>query len=128
FIREGHDVRAALLRVAIELFLGTTIMLAGILAAAKLRRINLGSFWIAVFKLSAISVAPSALVAIFTPFLNYIPFGGIIGWIGQFIFYFALLGVLFDLDESDTWYCVAVILFVRVAAYFFLAWAINRWG
>jgi len=125
FIRE-RDLRAALTRVALELFLGTSVMLAGILAAAKLRRIDLGQFWIAVFKLAAISVAPSALLSIFSPFLNHIPFGGIIGWVGAFAFYFALLGVLFDLDESDTWYCVFVIFIVNVAVYFLLLWWMAR--
>ncbi len=33
-------------------------------------------------------------------------------------------GVLFDMDESDTWYCVAVIFLVNVAVYLSLMW----WG
>ena len=32
----------------------------------------------------------------------------------------ALLGALFGLDQSDTWYCVCVIFLVNVATYFSL--------
>jgi hypothetical protein len=127
FIREGYDVRAALTRVGMELILGTIFLLAGILVAAKVRGINLGNFWIAVFKVAAISVAPSALLAMCMPFLNHIPFGGWIGWIGAFAFYFALLGVLFDLDQSDTWYCVIVIVIVKGLLLFLMAWGIGKW-
>jgi hypothetical protein len=117
FYNRGQLDRA-LIEVGIQLILGTAVMLAGILIAAKLRQIDLGSFWIAVFKLSAISVAPAALVSLATPLLIVIPFGFLLGFIAQFILYFALLGALFDMDESDTWYCVWVIFLVRVVFYF----------
>jgi hypothetical protein len=118
----------ALIHVGIELCLGTIIMLTGILIAAKARAIDLGKFWVAVFKLAAISVAPAAVLAFFRPMLAFIPFGGIIGWLGEFCLYFALLGALFDLDESDTWYCVIVIFLVQVGVYFVLLWGLGRWG
>ena len=47
-------------------------MLTGMLVAARLRGIDLGRFWTAVFKLSAISVAPAAVVSLLLPALNYI--------------------------------------------------------
>jgi hypothetical protein len=126
-LRQGRLERA-LIEVAIEIIFGTAIMLAGILLAAKFRGIDLGRFWTAVFKLSAISVAPSALGALASPLLNVIPFGGLIGWIGEFVLYFALLGALFDLDESDTWYCVFVIFLVRLGVYFLMLWGLGRFG
>src|SRR5207249_2030428 len=87
--------------------------------ASKLSRaIALGPFWVAVFKLAAVSVAPGATVALLTPALNFIPLGAILGWIGEFALYFALLGVFFDLDESDTWYCVCVIFLLNLGVYF----------
>src|SRR5207248_5235114 len=79
-LREG-SLQRALIYVAVEILFGTIVMLAGILLAAKLRGIDVGQFWIAVFKLSAISVAPSALGDLVSPVLRIIPFGGILGWI-----------------------------------------------
>ena len=128
FLTERHGIIAALMAVAAQLIVGTTFMLMGILWAVKFRGISLGPFWIAVFKLAAISVAPAALVAIFTPFLDHIPLGGLIGLVAEFVAYFALLGVLFDLDESDTWYCVCAIFIIHLAVYFSLLWATAKWG
>jgi hypothetical protein len=123
-LRQGSLDRA-LIYVAVEILFGTIVMLAGILLAAKFRGIDLGQFWTAVFKLSAISVAPSALGDLASPVLRIIPFGGILGWIGEFILYFALLGALLDLDESDTWYCVFVIFLVRLGVYFSMFWILR---
>jgi len=89
--------------------------------AARLRGIELGQFWTVVLKLAAITVAPSAVVRLATPVLDFVPLGWIVGFIAEFVLYFALLGVLFDLDESDTWFCVWVLFLVRVAVYFALA-------
>jgi hypothetical protein len=119
-IRDSLD--AALKYVDFQLVAGTIFMLVGIMLAAKLRGIELGRFWTVVLKLSAISVAPAAMVRLATPLWYLIPFGGILGWIAEFILYFALLGMLFDLDESDTWYCVLVIFLVRLGVYFLILW------
>ena len=72
----------------------------------NLRQFKLGSFGSAILKLAAISVAPSAVISLFAPILMFIPFGGLAGLAAEFILYFALLGMFFDLDESDTWFCV----------------------
>jgi hypothetical protein len=117
----GGGAADAMLDVGIELILGTAVMLAGILLAAKLRHIDLGRFWIAAFKLSAIAVAPAAVGDLVWPILRFIPLvGGLIGFAVEFVLYFALLGALFDLEESDTWFCVWVIFLVRLAVYFTL--------
>jgi hypothetical protein len=126
-LRDG-GVEAALSEVAAELILGTAVMLAGILLAARLRGIDLGQIRIAAFKLAAISVAPTAVFDLAYPVLQMIPLGGLIGLGVEFILYFALLGALFDLNESDTWYCVWVIFLVRVAVYFALLFAVPRWA
>ena len=107
---------------------GTILMLAGIIPAARWRGVELGSFWTVVLKLAAITAAPSAVVRLVSPVLDVVPLGGLVGWIGEFVLYFALLGVLFDLDESDTWYCVCVIFLVRLAVYFALLAAVWRWA
>lgn len=124
-IRE-RNVTAALMYVGVELVFGTIVMLAGLLLVSRIRQIDLGRFWVAVFKLSAVSVAPAALVTLLTPALNVIPLGMLLGWAGGFVLYFALLGALFDLDQSDTWYCVCVIFLVRLAVYFLLLWIEKR--
>ena len=123
FLAHRHaGIEAALIAVGLQIIVGTTLMLVGILIAARFRGIALGPFWVAVFKLAAVSVAPGAAVALLTPALNFIPLGAILGWIGEFALYFALLGVFFDLDESDTWYCVCVIFLVHLGVYFLLLW------
>ena len=119
FLVQG-SLGEALTYVGINLILGTVLMLVGILLAARLRQIDLGQFWTAVFKLAAIAVAPSAAWTIIAPITSFIPLGWIIGWIITFALYFALLGALFDLDESDTWYCICVIFLVRLSVYFLL--------
>jgi len=112
-----ESARWAALWLTCRLFIATGVMLVGILIAARLRGIDLGHFWTAVFKLSAISVAPTALVLLAWPLLRFIPFGGLLGLGVEFVLYFALLGALFDLDESDTWVCVWTIFLVRVVVY-----------
>jgi len=128
FLRDGLAA-AALIDVGLELIVGTAVMLGGILVAARLRGLQLGPFWTAAFKLSAISVAPAAALDLAWPLLRIIPFlGGLLGLAADFILYFALLGALFDLDESDTWYCVWVIFIVRLLVYFAILSARDRWG
>ena len=114
--------RLALTHVGVSVLLSTVIMLCGMLLAARFRGIDLGNFWIAVFKLAAISVAPGALVSLVSPLLNHIPFGDLISLLAYFVLYFALLGALFDLDQEDTWYCVCVIFLIRLAVYFTTLW------
>jgi hypothetical protein len=117
-----HAFEKAMQEVGVVLVAGTVFMLAGIIPAARWRGIELGRFWTVVLKLAAITVAPGAVIRLAEPALNFIPLGWLAGWIAEFVLYFALLGVLFDLDESDTWYCVMVIFLVRLAVYFlFLA-------
>jgi len=116
-----HNARAALVSVGANLLLGTALMLGGLLLAARLRGIDLGSFGLAVLKVAALWVGPAAAMTLLSPFFQIIPLiGGLLAWIGAFVLYFALLGVLFDLDESDTWYCIGVIFLVRLGFYFLM--------
>ncbi len=117
FLSRG-TMEMALKTVGIDLVIGTLFMLAGIFLTARLCRFELGSFWTVVLKLSAISVAPGAVVHLATPLLIFLPLGMLLGWAAQFCLYFAFLGMLFDLQESDTWYCVCVIFLLRLGVYF----------
>jgi hypothetical protein len=122
FIRR-QDLRTALIEVGVELVGGTILMLAGIFVTAKIRDIEFGEFWVAVYKLAAVAVAPSALGALLEPLTRMFPLGFLANWLAQFVLYFALLGVLFDLDEPDTWACVFVIFLVKVMLFFLvLSW------
>jgi len=103
--------------LGLQLVVGTATMLIGVLIAARFRGIDLGKLPTAVMKLAAICIAPGALVTLLSPALAFIPFGFLLGFLGQFILYFALLGTLFHLDESDTWYCVCIIFITNVAIY-----------
>jgi hypothetical protein len=104
----------------VDLTVGTAVMLLAMLIAAKIRGIDLGRLGVAAYKLAAISIAPAAAVQFLSPITTFIPFGGIIGLVVQFVLFFALLGALFDLDESDTWYCVWTMFFTRVGFYLLL--------
>jgi hypothetical protein len=125
-LNDHQRLTKALMDLGLQMLVSCVLITTGMLLAAKPRGINLGRIWIAIFKIAAISVAPPALIALFAPLLEHIPFGMVLGWIVEFVFYFALLGALFDLDESDTWYCVCVIFIVQVAAYFLVLWALSR--
>ena len=115
-------------RLGLNLFFFTGLMLIAVMIAAKRRGINLGPLWPAVIKLAAIAIGPTAAVDLMRPILAIIPgaipipgmyisLGTIAGLAMQFVLFFALLGVFFDLDESDTWYCVCVTLIVYAAVY-----------
>jgi hypothetical protein len=122
FIRAGGvtpRLRVQLMAAGLQLIAGTFVMLVGLLIAARIRQIDLGRLPVAVLKLAAVAIAPGAAVTFMSPFLGLIPFvGGIAGFILQFVLYFALLGALFKMDESDTWYCVCVIFVVSIGVYF----------
>jgi hypothetical protein len=110
----------ALVHVGIELIGGTIVMLIGVWIAAFVRNVKLGPLPIAIFKLSAIYIAPIALGDLLMPLAWMIPFGGIGVFIGVFVFYFALLGMFFDLQQEDTWYFVLVIWIVSIGVFFLL--------
>ena len=126
--KSQHDVPFEIAGVGIELVIGTTITLIAILIAARLREIHLGPFRLTVLKLAAVSIFPSALLTLVSPILEFNLIFALVGLVGEFVLYFALLGVFFDLDESDTWYCVAIIFLVNLAVYFLLSWMLGAWG
>lgn len=99
----------------IEMIVYTAFLLVAVMIAAKIRGIALGRFPIALMKLCAISVAPHAIGILVAPLFIFIPFGSLLAAIGEFAIWFALLGALFDLDESDTWFITAVAFLMGVA-------------
>lgn len=114
--RSGGAARA-LSDVGLRLVVGTILMLIAILITARLRGIRIGRFWTAVLKLSAVAIAPSAAITVLQGLLSIVPLGWIVAWGLGFCFYFALLGVFFDLDQDDTWYCLAIIFILNVAVF-----------
>jgi hypothetical protein len=120
--RYHGNMQRAVLDIGIEIVGGTVVMLAGVLLAAKIRKIDVGSFWSAALRLAAISVAPAAVADLLWPLRNILCVGGLLILAVQFVLYFALLGALFDLDESDTWFCVAIIFLISLGVHFLLLW------
>jgi len=119
--RGPAGLRPALIGLGIQVVVVSGLMLIGLLIAARFRGIDLGRLPVAILKLAAISIAPGAAVTLVSPFLNLIPFAGLVFGLGiRFVLYFALLGAMFKLDESDTWYCICVIFLVNLALYFTL--------
>jgi DNA-directed RNA polymerase subunit RPC12/RpoP len=100
----------------------TVVMLIAMLLAAKFRGLQLGSLSAAVLKLAAITVAPGALgvlISIFMQGLLPTPLlGSMVSMLAEFVLFFALLGVFFDLDQSDTWYCMGVMIVIFIAMFF----------
>ena len=121
----GHaDFATAMNHIVVQIVGGTILMMVGVFLAAKFRGIPIGSFWTAALKLAAISVAPSAVGDLMMPIAGLVPlFGGLLVLIVQFILYFALLGALFDLEESDTWWCVWVIFLIYLSVFVLQRWA-----
>lgn len=112
-----------MVNLGLQLAAPFALMLPALLLAGRLRQINLGPLPTVAFKVAALSVAPGAIVLFFRPLLALVPFvGGLAQGALAFVAYFALLGALFDLDESDTWYCFCVLFLVHVAVYFSLRW------
>lgn len=122
----GVGPAQAMTEVGAEMMLGTVVMLGAIFFAAKRRGFQIGRFWAAVLKLSAVSLAPSAVMVLLNIFLRFVPFGDIINWIVGFCLYFALIGAFFDLDQSDTWYCVAIIFIVNVSIWLAATWLLRK--
>jgi hypothetical protein len=128
FLRYPHAPQIAVQQLGVNMVLGTVLMLAGVLLAAKLRSIHLGSFWVAVLKVAALSVAPGAAMELAGPMLGLVPIlGGLAALLLEVVLYFALLGAMFDLDESDTWYCLCVVFLVRIAVGFGAMALLGRW-
>lgn len=121
-LTERGDSHHSLFEIAANILLGVAVMLPAVLLAAKFRGISLGPFGAALLKLAAVSVAPAAAVALASPVFNVIPFGGLVSFAVSFAIYFALLGVFFNLDESDTWYLVGLIFVISVGLYFARLW------
>ena len=131
---KGPNLQASLTILTVGLVARTALMLVGMLIAAKVRGFGLGPIRTAVFKLAATAVGPAAVATLVTPVLYYatlgvalplpliggVSLGGLIAMAIQFVLYFALLGALFDLDESDTWYCIGVIFLIHLVVYFAL--------
>jgi len=121
----GIGAAQAMTEVGAQLVFGTIVMLGAIFFAAKRRGFKIGRFWAAVLKLSAVSLAPSAVMTLLSLFLRFVPFGDIINWIVGFCLYFALIGAFFDLDEPDTWYCVAIMFIVNIGIWLGARWLLR---
>ena len=123
FLAYGGDLSRVMGHIFGEIIGGTILMLVGVMLAAKFRGIQIGSFRSAILKLAAISVAPAAVGDLLFPITVLIPY---LGWIQvlivRFVLYFALLGALFDLEESDTWYFVKVIFLIDVGFFALVHW------
>jgi hypothetical protein len=96
-----------------NLIVSPVLMLLTAIVVGKIRAINFGPVATALLKLSAIGVAPMALNLLLCVMLQWLwLLGAILAWTVSFVLYFALIGALFDLEESDTRYMVGVFFVV----------------
>jgi hypothetical protein len=112
------DLSAAMVHLLVDVGANTVLMMVGVLIAAKVRQFQIGSLGSALLRLAAISIAPAAVSDLFGPIMLLIPLGWILLLAVTFGLYFALLGMFFDLDESDTWLCVWIIFLIHLGLYF----------
>ncbi len=123
-LQSRQNFPSAMLDLGVGVIGTSAIMLVGVLIAAKLRNINLGTLPSAMLKLLAISIATTAVFHIIAPFLvivpsvYFLPLGQLAGAGAEFCLFFAPMGVLFDLDESDTWYFIRIIALIGIGMYF----------
>jgi hypothetical protein len=110
----ANALRHTMQNFAIGMVAVTGINLVAILLAARFRGIDFGNWRVAVMKLCAVVIGASAVGAL----VGTIPFfGGLFGLFAAPIAYFTLMGVMFDLDQGDTWYCVCIAFLVWLAVY-----------
>jgi hypothetical protein len=114
-----------------NLILSMAISFAAILLAGRIRKISFGPWPVAAMKLSALLIGGSGAAILIRPLffpLLMIPVSFGVGavlvmlasTVPELIVYFVLLGTLFDLDESDTWYCLCWMFVFNTAGYFAL--------
>ena len=101
--------------MGIKLIISTTLMLTAVFIVARQRGFQVGPLGTAILKLLAISLAPAAAMSILALAFQFIPLGWVANGLIGFCLYFALLGLFFDLDQEDTWYCVMIIFLVNIA-------------
>jgi hypothetical protein len=117
----------AFLDVLTNLLINAAVMLLAVLIATRVRGIQLGSFRSAILKLAAVSIAPAALITVLGPLIGVVPLLGPLGGLAvDFCLFFALLGYFFDLNQEDTWYCLAVMFVVALATHFGKPW-LPQW-
>jgi hypothetical protein len=115
----GYRLPVAMMQLGWHVVVQTGLMLVALLIAAKFRGIQFGPLPTTIIKLCAVTLTPGAVAIIAIPLAFIVPvLGGIVILLVEFCAYFAILGALFDLDQSDTWYCICVIFIVNVTVYF----------
>lgn len=126
--RSPQGMRAAMIHLGVSVGAETVLLIVALLIAARFRGIHLGNPGSAILKLAALCVVPGAAVTLLYPILMLaLFFGPLIGLVIEFCLYFALLGYFFDLDQSDTWFCIAVIFVVFVAVTIIEIWLIASY-
>jgi hypothetical protein len=105
--------REGFAREGLALVTGTPLALLAVFIAARSRGFKLGPLPEAILKLMAVTIAPSAAMLLLQYPLSYVPFGFVLAIVAWFVLYFALIGVFFDLDQSDTWLCVWLIFLIN---------------
>jgi hypothetical protein len=101
--------------VGLYMIIHVAIMFFTALFAAKVLSISFGPIPTAILKLCGIAIGPGAVGSLLGVMLAFLPIvGPLIGWLAGCILYFAMIGALFDLDESDTFYVVVFIFLAKI--------------
>ncbi|CAN5440464.1 hypothetical protein BH09PLA1_BH09PLA1_35990 [soil metagenome] len=111
--------------VGVSLIVNTTIMLIGVLLAAKFIGISFGPVGTAILKLCAIAIGPGALVSLISILFPGTS-GQAIGMLLSAVLYYTLIAALFELDIQETIWCVIIIGVTRFVVSLMLVALIYR--
>lgn len=116
------SLHRAFLGVGAYVIVNTVLMLATVFVVAKIWRIGFGPVPTAIIKLCGISIGPGAIGSVVSLVLGFLScIGALIGWLVGCVLYFALIGALFDLEETETWtVCISVFIVKLLLVVFIL--------
>ena len=108
----------AITAVGATLLVSVPLLLGGLMAAAKIGGIGFGPIHLAIFKLTAISLGPSAIADMIAVLLTWTIdetgwAAGMFALFAKIGIYWALIAALFNLDLGETMLTVVVIYFVQ---------------
>ncbi len=119
----GVSAEQALMKLGMEMLVMTGVLFVAMQIAARFREIDLGSAPIALLKIAAIAVASRVLEPFLGPVSRLIPVvGGLLLIVAEILLAIALIGALFELDESDARYCVLIAMVFGIAGALVVSW------
>ncbi len=103
-----EGVVGAVIAIGVELAINIPMLLVGMILAVKLLDVAFGPLGMALYKMVAVVIGPTALGAIIAYLIGGI-MGAFVGWFVTFGVYWTLLSVLFDLEGLEALYLIVIL-------------------